>query len=293
MKADLLIDARNALGEGIQWNAAHARLWWTDIQGKALWSCDADGGAVETLATPSRLGCFAFDPDNRLVAAFEDGIHAWDIEGGRRAPLAPFEPDHPTSRMNDGRCDRQGRFVAGGIDEGSDRATSSVIRYADGMAETVITGVNCTNGLCFSPDGRWMYFTDSPTRVIRRYPYDPETGAMGAAQDFCALPPGGDVADGACVDSRGALWSARWGGSRVQQILPDGSDGMAVAVDAPQVTCACFGGADLDRLYITTAREGMDAAALAAAPLSGGVFVAEPGVRGLPEDRFASALFPA
>jgi len=292
MKANLLIDARNRLGEGIQWNAAHRRVWWTDIMGRMLWSCDADGGAVETLATPSRLGCFAFDPDNRILAAFEDGVYAWDIEADRLDLLAPFEPDHPSSRMNDGRCDRQGRFVAGGIDEESDRATSSVIRYAGEVAETVIAGVNCANGICFSPDGAWMYFTDSPTRTILRYPYDPETGTMGAGREFHALPSGDGVADGACVDADGALWSARWGSGRVQRILPDGSAGMAVTVDAPQVTCACFGGPDLDRLYITTAREGMDEDALAAAPLSGGLFVAEPGMRGLPEARFASALFP-
>ena len=138
-----------------------------------------------------------------------------------------------------------------------------------------------------------MYFADTPSRTILRLPYDPETGAIGEAEVFHRSEtsvPG--MPDGACVDTSGAVWNARFNGWIVQQILPDGSTGLRIELPVPQVTCACFGGADLDRLYITTARENMTAGEIAAAPLSGGIFVAEPGVAGLPEERFAVRLFP-
>ena len=291
MKADLLVDAKNTLGEGVQWNADHRRIWWTDIHGKALWSCDADGGSVETLALPERLGSFAFDPQNRILAAFESGLFRWDIETDRRELIAAFEPDHPTSRTNDGRCDRQGRFLVGGIDEDGLKPTSSVVRYDGQGVETVMQGVRCANSICFSPDGKWMYFADSPTRVIQRIAYDASTGAMGEPDAFYTVNDNGGVPDGSCVDSEGALWNARFNGGIVHRIMPDGSDGMTIEVGARQVTCACFGGKNLDRLYITTARENLSQAEIDAAPHSGGLFVCEPGVRGLPEDRFATPLF--
>lgn len=289
MDAELLIDAQNILGEGIQWNADHRRVWWTDIHGRALWSCDGDGGSVEKIDLFERLGCFAFDPQNRLLAAFESGLFRWDIEGDRLERLTEFEPDHPTSRTNDGRCDRRGRLVFGGLDEDGLKPTSSVVRYADGGTEPLIDGVACTNSICFSPDGRWMYFADSPKREILRFPYDPETGAMGEGAVFARIETG--VPDGSCVDADGALWNARFGGYAVQRILSDGRDDIRVAVPVPQVTCACFGGEALDRLYITTARESLSQPELEAEPLSGGVFVCEPGFRGLPEDRYAVPLF--
>ena len=291
MKADLLIDAQNVLGEGIQWNSDHRRVWWTDIHGKTLWSCDADGSAVEKLPLFERLGSFAFDPQNRILAAFESGLFRWDIEGDRLERLTHFEPDHPTSRTNDGRCDRQGRFLVGGIDEDGLKPTSSVIRYTGGEAETIMQNVRCTNSICFSPDGKWMFFADSPSRTIQRFPYDAETGALGTPAVFYTVAEGAGVPDGSCMDAGGALWNARFGGSIVQQIMRDGSDGLTIEVGAPQVTCACFGGDSLDRLYITTARENLSPSELDAGPLSGGVFVCEPGAKGLPEDRFATALF--
>lgn len=291
MKADLLVPSACLLGEGVQWNADHGRLWWTDIQGRALWSCDEDGGAVETIPTMERLGSFAFDPANRVLAAFESGLFRWDIERDRLERLTDFEPEHPSSRMNDGRCDRRGRFVVGGIDEGEMKPTSSLVRYLD-RQEVLARNITVANSICFSPDGRWMYFTDTPTRIIRRYPYDPETGALGPAEAFFTAAKDAGFPDGSCVDAEGALWNARYAGGRVQRIMADGTEGLRIDVDAPLVTCACFGGPALDRLYITTARQFMSEESLAAAPDSGGLFVATPGPRGLPEDRFARPLFP-
>lgn len=289
MKADLLVDCNNILGEGVQWNADHQRVWWTDIHGRALWSCNADGGNVEKIDTSERLGSFAFDTDNNILAAFESGLFRWSLEADRLERLTHFEPDHASSRYNDGRCDRQGRFVVGGIDEDGLKQTSTLTRY-DGAIETLLGGIGCSNSICFSPDGRWMYFTDTPTKTIHRYAYDGE--ALGPAEVFAAAGGGRQgFPDGACVDADGAVWSTRFWGGHIQRILPDGAEDVRIDVDAPQVSCACFGGPDLDRMFITTAQEALPEKMAVAAPLSGGLFVAEPGVKGLPENRYGKRLF--
>ncbi|MEM7423850.1 MAG: SMP-30/gluconolactonase/LRE family protein [Pseudomonadota bacterium] len=292
IESEVLVEAECTLGEGVQWNADHQRIWWTDIHGCALWSCDADGHDVARIKTPERLGSFAFDPGNRILGAFASGLFRWDLDSGRLDRLTSFEPGHATSRYNDGRCDRAGRFIAGGMDEDGLRHTSSLTRWDGVMLTTLRHGIGCSNSICFSPEGRWMYFSDTPTRTILRLPYDLETGDVGEAELFCKLGDGfAGFPDGSCVDADGAIWNARFNGASVQQIRPDGSAGISVVVGAPQVTCACFGGADLDRLYITTARENMSEQDIIDAPLSGALFVAEPGVTGLPEDRFARPLF--
>ena len=291
MKADLLVDCRNALGEGVQWNADHGRVWWTDIHGRRLWSCDADGGGATSIPCMERLGSFAFDPDNNILAAFESGLFRWDLERDRLDRLTDFEPNHATSRLNDGRCDRAGRFVTGGIDEDGLKPTSSVIRYDGERSDRLRDDVGVTNSICFSPDGRWMYFADTPSRKIERYPYDSDTGAVGAPEVFFAVGEGDGFPDGSCVDAAGSLWNARFWGGRVQEIRPDGTEGLRIDVDAPQVTCACFGGPGLDRMFITTAREHFTEEQVETHPLSGGLFVCEPGAVGLPEDRFAKRLF--
>lgn len=290
MKADILVDAKCTLAEGIQWREDQQRLWWTDIHGCVLWSCDADGSEISRWDTPERLGSFVFDPDGHLLCAFESGLFKWDLNRDRLQRITDFEPTHPTSRLNDGRCDRQGRFVAGGVDENGLKASSSVIRHSPERTENLLQGNGCANSICFSPDGAWMYFADTPTRQIMRYPYGDE---LGQPTTFFADERLAGMPDGSCIDADGAVWNARFNGSAVQQILPNGKMGAHVSIAAPQVTCACFGGPDPGSLYITTARENMSEDQVAMHPLSGGVFAVRPGATGLPETRYAERLFPS
>lgn len=287
--AEPLVECGDILGEGIQWDAATGRLLWTDIEGRRLLSCDAEGRGLEVRPLPDRLGSFALDPAGNLICAFAKGLFRWNLRDAPE-PLAPFEPDHPGSRLNDGRCDRQGRFLAGGIDEAGMKPSSSLVRW-DGRLEVLRRGVTVSNGLAFAPDGQVMYWADSPTGLIERRAYDPETGALGPPEAFHAAREGDGFPDGACTDAEGNLWSARWQGGAVLRIAPAGTVTGRVRLPVPRVTCACFGGAGLDRLFVTTARAGMDAAALAQYPLSGAVFVARPGARGLPEARYGRALY--
>jgi L-arabinonolactonase len=149
-----------------------------------------------------------------------------------------------------------------------------------------LTGISISNSICFSQDSKHLYFADSPRRTIVRYELDAASGAIGNPQMFAKTPKGA-FPDGANVDAEGYVWSAHWGAGRVVRYAPDGSISAVVEIPATQVSCIAFGGAALDLLFVTSAREGMSAATLAEQPHAGDVFVYQVNVKGLPEPRFA------
>lgn len=285
MRAELVLDCANRHGEGAVWNPQDNRLWWTDIDGRHLCWHDPATGTSGHHALPQRLCAFAPRARGGWLMAFADGIALWSPALHPETQVHVFEPDLATTRLNDGRTDRQGRFVVGGMDEGSGAPISSVIRVnADLSVETLITGVACANSTCFAPDGRTMYFADTPDRQIRAYPYGTNFGPARILIDM-ATEPG--PPDGSCVDAEGGVWTAEWDGSQVIRVAPDGTISHRIALPVPKATCCTFGGPDLATLYITTSRQGMTTADIALAPLSGGLFAATPGFRGIADAPFA------
>lgn len=288
LQAELALDCRNEHGEGIFFNPADGRMWWSDIQGEALWWFDPATQNSASIAMPGRVCCFAPRAGGGLILALADRFAFYDSAAGTLETIAEFEPENPETRTNDGRTDRQGRFIVGGMNEVSGRADSSVVRVdPNGTVTTLIEGVSCANSTCFSPDGRTMYFADTPERTIRAYDYDPDTGSLGTMRivaDFADEP---GIPDGSCVDAEGGLWNAEWQGHRVVRVGPDGKIDTVVEVPVWKPTCCAFGGPDLATLYITTSRLMSSEQDLAAEPLSGGLFAVTPGVRGVIDAPFA------
>jgi L-arabinonolactonase len=288
VKAELVLDCRNEHGEGVLWNALDGHLWWTDIHGKALWAYDPVSKRSERFAAPDRICCFAPRRDGSLVAAFADGFAFFDPRTGRRENIAPFEPDLPQTRLNDGRTDRQGRLIAGGMDEQDFRPISSVFRLdADLTLARLFNSVACANSTCFSPDGRTMYFADSPTCEIVAFDYDPAAGTIGGRRKLASLPKDRGVPDGSCVDAEGFVWNAVWEGYRVDRFSPDGRLDKTIEVPVRKPTCVAFGGQNLDILFITTSRLGSPSDLLEREPASGGLYAVRPGVKGLIDPPFA------
>jgi sugar lactone lactonase YvrE len=95
--------------------------------------------------------------------------------------------------------------------------------------------------------------------------------------------------DGSTVDADGCLWNAEWGGGRVVRYAPDGRVDRVIALPCAQVTCCAFGGDKLNQMFVTTARTGLDGAALAGQPLAGALFAIEVGVAGLADTPFPPA----
>lgn len=286
--ADLVLDCRNLHGEGIFWNHLDGRVWWTDIHGKQLWWLAPESGASGSIAMADRVCCFAPRQAGGFILALAKDIAFFDPATGAVDGIHRFEPDKPGTRLNDGRTDRQGRFIAGGMNEGSGPEKSTVLRVdPDGTVTTIIADVGCANSTCFSPDGHRMYFADTAIGTIWVYDYDAVTGTPGnrrVLNDFIGEP---GIPDGSCIDAEGAVWNAEWEGGRVVRILPDGNIDRVIAVPVRKPTCCAFGGPNLDTLYITTSRLETAPEQLAAEPTAGSLFAFKPGVRGVVDAPFA------
>jgi len=281
---EMLVDAENTLGEGVLWCERTGRVLWTDILGATLYVHQA--GATQRHAMPEPLASFALTgSDDRLLLGLASQLAFYDFSTGAVTPICQVEAGLPT-RLNDGRCDRQGRFVFGTFNpqEPRERIGGYYRLGHDLQLERLPLG-HCAiaNSICFSPDGATMYFTDSPDRVIRCCDYDPVTGAISKVRVFATLDGPVGEPDGSCVDSDGYLWNAQWGASRVVRYAPDGSVERVVDVAALQPSCVALGGPAFDTLFVTSARVGMAEPAVHDGALFHGRF---DGIRGLPEARF-------
>lgn len=287
----LVVNGRHVLGEGIIWNPATHRLLWTDIDSCELWSHDPASGLLERWPLPERLCSMALtEDDGRLLLALESGLAFFDLPAGELTRICEVEADLPATRVNDGRVDRQGRFVFGAFNQ-ADNPKHPIggfyrLNRDLSLERLPLGGVAIANSICFSPDGRIMYYADSATREIRCCDYDPGSGAVANLRVFAAGEAAPGDPDGSTVDAEGYLWNARWGGGQVVRFAPDGRVDRVLALPAPQPTCVAFGGARLDVLYATSATVGLTREALATASGSGGVFAQALELRGLPEQRF-------
>ncbi|MCF7220826.1 SMP-30/gluconolactonase/LRE family protein [Marilutibacter chinensis] len=276
--ATLAVDSRCTLGEGILWCDRRRVLYWTDILAAELWRHDPDTGHTHTWSLPGPLGCLALGEDGRLLLGLAKGLYASDVEAQpasrelELAKLADVETDVPLTRVNDGRADRQGGFVFGTKSEHRDlRRAGRFYQYtaAHGLRELALPHAAIPNSICFDAAGARMYFCDSVTPRILQCRYDSVTATVSDIRVFVELDVPGAEPDGSIVDAEGALWNAQWGAGRVVRYLPDGRIDRIVPVPAPQPSCCTL---REDTLYVTSARVGLDADALAAHPLSGGVF---------------------
>ena len=294
MKASLLLDTKHALGEGASWCERSGCFYWTDIEGQRLWRHAPHSRRTDHWMLPERLASFALCEDDRhVLLGLASHLAFLDVVTGDTETIVAVEAGLNT-RLNDGRCDRAGRFVFGTKDEDAppQRIGGFYRLNADLSLERLpLPAPAVANGIAFSPDGSLMYYCDSPAREIRVCDYGKGRGGSSepVAHDrvFTRLSDPDGEPDGATVDAEGGLWSAQWGGARVVRYGPDGQETQRIAVPTAQPSCVAFGGPRLRTLYITSARIGLDAAALAADPHAGGVFIATPAQHGLPEPRFA------
>jgi L-arabinonolactonase len=281
--ARIVIECANTLGECVLWCERSQRVLWTDILGATLHAHHPASGASTTWAMPERLASFALTgDDNRLLLGLASRLAFFDLASGAVAPLIDVEPEL-TTRLNDGRCDRQGNFVFGTFDEAEPRRPiGSFYRLnAAGLRleRLDLPRVAIANSICFSPDGTTMYYCDSPTRTIRCCDYP------GLTNDrVFAHVDGPGEPDGSCIDADGHLWNAQWGAARVVRYAPDGRIDRSVATPALQPSCVAFGGAGSETLYCSSARIGL----AAPVPADGALLALDAdGIRGLPESRFA------
>ena len=285
--AGLYCECHAELAEGPVWE--NGVLYWVDITGKALFTKPDNSSQATRHDLGIEVGSFAFFRDGRMLLATAAGIQAYEPASGQRESWSNPEPERSDNRFNDGKCDPRGRFVAGTMSRSGAPGQGGLYQVGhDRRVRKLVEGVSCSNGLAWSERGTTLYHIDTPTGIVRAYEYDLETGEVGASHVVVEIPPDRGVPDGMTIDRAGCLWIALWGGWAVECWDPASGRRLAqIHLPAAQVTSCTFGGENLDRLFITTARKGLDAQSLPAQPLAGSIFVAQPGVAGHAAVRFA------
>lgn len=297
MQAELIVDARNAVGESPVWVPQDNALYWVDIPNGGLQRWSADTGHVHAWKTPEMLACIAPHRRGGWVAGMESGffhLHPHSdgsLDSERLASVAHSRND---MRLNDGRCDRQGRFWAGSmvLDMGLNLPEGRLYRYGTGQSgviEAQLDGFIVPNGLGFSPDGKTMYVSDShpAVQLIWAFDYDTDSGTPSNRRVFIDMNHFTGRPDGAAVDAEGFYWICANDAGLIHRFAPDGRLDFSLAVPVKKPTMCAFGGSRMDTLFVTSIRPGDDHDPQS---LAGGVFALNPNVKGLPEPIFDDVL---
>lgn len=292
MRIEVLVDVKTTLGEGPLWDAEQERLYWIDSFDGRVFRSTVDGREVRAWDVPQKIGSMALRKDGQgAIVSLQRGFHALDFQSGDVTLIHDPEPDQPSNRLNDGKVDKRGRFVAGSMDTQEEGANSALYSLSTDFKVTKLdTGIVCSNGPCWSPDGLIFYFQDTWSGEIWAYDYDLETGAATNRRVFAKVDTAkGGAADGSTVDAEGFLWNALVYDGRLVRYAPDGSVDRIIDMPVKKVTSVMFGGPNLDILFVTS---------MAKPPLPrfpgdgaqrGALFaIYDLGIKGLPEMRFGA-----
>jgi len=279
------------LGEGAFWNPISQQFFWVDILGKQLHVYNPATKENRSYPTPSRIGTVVPQTDSTAVVALDDGVYILNLNDGAVSVLSEIEKEADWNRFNDGKCDPLGNLWIGSMHLEEKEALGSVYKIdALGKTEKMIDSVTISNGIVWTKDQRTMYYIDTPTAKIMAYDFDPNTATISNPRTAVNVPVSLGYPDGMAIDAEDKLWMGLWNGNAVARYDPlTGNLMETIAVpDAHNVTACAFGGSNLDILYITTARVDMTEEELIEKPLSGSLFMANPGVSGVPSTLFAT-----
>jgi sugar lactone lactonase YvrE len=292
MQAELILDAKNAVGESPLWHTSEQALYWVDIPNKALhrWK---EGAGLQTWAASEMIGCIAMHSAGGFIAGMETGLfHLLPQDSGvlQETKLASIQHVAKGMRFNDGRCDRQGRFLAGTMlmNMADSRQEGCVVSYQnESDIKTLLQGIHTPNGMAFSPDGRTMYLSDShpKSQLIWAFDYDVTTGTPTNRRIFVDMNPLPGRPDGAAVDEEGCYWICANDAGLIHRFTPQGKLDQSFAVPIKKPAMCSFGGADMRTLFVTSIRPAnVD---LADQPLAGGLFAIRTNSRGISEPSFS------
>lgn len=283
---DILPTGADLLGECPLWDATTQSLYWTDARRHLVRQYQPGTGHQAQWTLPQEVGSIALCESGQLLVALVDSFVRLDPRTGAVTPLLQMRHAADNLRLNDGRVDRAGRFLVGSLVKHSREPLGALYQLSGATLREVDRGFCVSNTTCFSPDGRWLYFADSMSRQILRYPYDTATGVAGPREVFVDTAPWNTAPDGATVDAEGGIWVALVLSAQLARFHPDGRLDRMIDCPVPFVTCPCFGGPELDTLYLTSIQDSGNL--LRTDHPHGGALLAirGTGARGLPETRF-------
>jgi sugar lactone lactonase YvrE len=285
---ELVVAANCLVGEGPAWDERDGALLWVDIVPGDVFHMSTATGSVARMRLGQEVSAVLPRASGGYLLTLADGVFAVDRieQGASLEPVCEVEPELTGNLMNDAKCDPAGRLWGGTLARDRTPQAGALYRLdTDLSLARVLTGSTISNGLGWSPDAERMYYVDSAPRTLDVLDFDLETGEVANRRRLVDIPAEAGSPDGLAVDAEGGIWLAVWGAGTVHRYGPDGTLEEVVPVPTPLAASCCFGGPDLERLYVTTAtielppedRDDRNA---------GAVFAFEPGVRGLPTTAF-------
>ncbi|RAI95394.1 SMP-30/gluconolactonase/LRE family protein [Algoriphagus yeomjeoni] len=282
------ISSQCFLGEGPYWHSDLQCFFWVDIEKGKLFQHHLDSGQTRTYSFPHRLAVVLEGKGDQLILGLDRKIASFDLNTQELKWLTGVEPDIPLHRFNDGKVDPKGRIWIGTLSTLFTEGAGSLYRVGQDLHPKKMLGdLTISNGMAWTADNQTFYFIDTPTRQIKAYHFDLETGDIRFNRIAVEIPEELGFPDGMCIDQEGMLWVAHYGGSGVYRWNPNSGELLdKIDLPVPHVTSCCFGGKNLDTLLITTAQENLNEAQLKEYPLSGDVFLVKTGSKGFRAIRF-------
>ncbi|MBE8988191.1 SMP-30/gluconolactonase/LRE family protein [Nostoc sp. LEGE 12450] len=281
-----VLEARARLGEGPIWDSTGKLLYWVDIYNHRVHQFNPTTGENGFFDVGDVVGAIATAGADRLIMLLRHHLAFLNTQTGVVTPILEIEANLPDNRLNDGKCDPQGRFWFGSMCS-IEKPQASLYRYdTDGSLHLMETGLTISNGLGWSPDQKTFYLTDSPQQKIYAYDFDSVTGSITNRRIFVDLTHESFYPDGLTIDSEGHIWSAMWDGWCVICFNPKGEEILRIKLPVQLPTSCTFGGDNLQTLYITTASVGLSQAEIEKSFYSGDLFALQTDVTGLPNYDF-------
>ncbi|WP_461533953.1 SMP-30/gluconolactonase/LRE family protein [Sinomicrobium sp.] len=287
---EVLTNIKSLCGEGPVWDSETSSIYWIDVVGGDIHRYNTKSNSQKSIHTGQKIGAIAQCSSGHLIAALKKGLFFVDFERGYIKTIVNPESDRSGNRFNDGKCDPNGRFWVGTMDDGNNikNAGSLYTLERDLTVLKKYSGLTISNGMVWSVDKRSFYLIDTPTQKVMAFDYDNSSGDISNKRDIISIPKGEGSPDGMTIDNEGMLWISHWDGWKVSRWNPHtGTQLFEIKLPVSRVTSCTFGGEKLEDLYITSAKVGLTHEEMAQQPLAGSLFVVKKsGFKGLPSNIF-------
>lgn len=281
--AQVALDVANEVGEGPLWDPSRSVLWWVDALRGDVHCLDVAAGGHEVWQFPESVACLTVHENGLLGLGMRQGFAAFSPEGGNWRLVVPVDDGWAGCRLNDGKCDANGRWWAGTMRDPPVTGRGALFCLdGSGPVTRVLDGATITNGLGWNPDSTLMYYIDTALGRVDVFDFDLDTAAVHGRRPLADIPTSLGSPDGLAVDAEGCIWVAIWGSGEVRCFSPDGRHMRTLVLPVTAVSSCAFGGPNLETLFVTTATYHEPVDRLAREPHAGALFAADVGVQGLP-----------
>eukprot|EP00057_Strongylocentrotus_purpuratus_P030458 XP_781738.2 PREDICTED: regucalcin [Strongylocentrotus purpuratus] len=284
--------------EGPHWDPASGTLLYVDILGQIVYRYNPETGKTMEVKIGQQVGAVVPTRSGRTLVAAAHAIGFLDWETGKIDTLVEVEKDRAETRFNDAKCDAAGRFWVGtmgfkslppGLNESVLPGLASLYcLHPDKTLTTNLQDVGLSNGMAWTADNKTMYYIDSLARGVDAFDYDIVNGTIANRRRIITIPESEGIPDGMCIDSEGMLWVAHFFGAAVKRYNPiTGEKIRTVQLPTDVITSCCWGGANLDDLYVTSSKLSLSDEQLKVQDTAGSLFrVTGLGVRGVKAEVF-------